>query len=331
MIANQAECSTAESHTIFWITNLDCDLTPILQLIQTLQKTISQNQKSILQNQEICHAIVYQIQKVLRQKSKSFFKSFFSLKEKDYCCILQPKADHQGSKIPFRDFRWIGPYLIEKVLLNNNYIVQKLNTNKTQILHRICLRKYNAEKPPEDNYEETKWQIDDKIVIPKDKHYTIAWEAEFGGHLFDIPIIYTDPNAIDFDESYTQGTDTVIVACSFFKIQAMVKTGKLAPFLTHLYNYLQNLNGGQSQGTETNIDLAQNDNSEQIFEPSTDTETTCEPTTQPPLRQSDTPATLEIDDPTAKSIPLDEPSHLRGDKYNLRPNPNPKYSELYRY
>ena len=27
------------------------------------------------------------------------------LKEKDYCFILQPKADHQGSKIPFRDFR----------------------------------------------------------------------------------------------------------------------------------------------------------------------------------------------------------------------------------
>ena len=29
------------------------------------------------------------------------------LKEKDYCFILQPKADHQGSKIPFRDFHWI--------------------------------------------------------------------------------------------------------------------------------------------------------------------------------------------------------------------------------
>ena len=51
-------------------------------------------------------------------------------KEKDYCFILQPKADHQGSKIPFRDFRWIGPYLVEKVLPNNNYIVRKPNKNK---------------------------------------------------------------------------------------------------------------------------------------------------------------------------------------------------------
>ena len=67
------------------------------------------------------------------------------LKEKDYCFILQPKADHQGSKIPFRNFRWIGPYIVGKVLPNNNYIVRKLNTNKTQILHRIRLRKYNPE------------------------------------------------------------------------------------------------------------------------------------------------------------------------------------------
>ena len=96
------------------------------------------------------------------------------LKEKDYCFILQPKADHQGSKIPFRDFRWIGPYLVEKVLPNNNYIVRKLNTNKTQILRRVRLRKRNPEKPPEDNYQETQRQIDDNIVVPQDDLYTIA-------------------------------------------------------------------------------------------------------------------------------------------------------------
>ena len=31
------------------------------------------------------------------------------LKQADYVFILQPRADHQGSKIPFTDFRWIGP------------------------------------------------------------------------------------------------------------------------------------------------------------------------------------------------------------------------------
>ena len=57
-----------------------------------------------------------------------------TLKGKDYCFTLQPEADQQGSKIPFRDFRWIGPYSVKKLLQNNIYIVQKLKTNKTQIL-----------------------------------------------------------------------------------------------------------------------------------------------------------------------------------------------------
>ena len=78
------------------------------------------------------------------------------LKGKDYCFVLQPKADHQGPKTAIRDFRWTGPYLVEKILSNKNYIVRKINTNKTQILHRIRLRKYNPEKPLEDKYQEAK-------------------------------------------------------------------------------------------------------------------------------------------------------------------------------
>ena len=69
------------------------------------------------------------------------------LKPNDYCFILQPIADHQGSKIPFREYRWTGPYIVEKVLPNENYIVRKLNSNKTQILHRIRQRKNNRIPP----------------------------------------------------------------------------------------------------------------------------------------------------------------------------------------
>ena len=53
------------------------------------------------------------------------------LKEADYVYILQPKADHQGSKIPFTEFRWVGPYIIEKAWTNNNFLVRKNGTNKT--------------------------------------------------------------------------------------------------------------------------------------------------------------------------------------------------------
>ena len=52
---------------------------------------------------------------------------------------------------------------------------------------------------------------------------------------------------------------------------------------------------------------------------------------QPPLRQSDIPSTFEINDPTTKNIPQNEPSHSSGGRYNLRRNSNPKYSEIYRY
>ena len=61
------------------------------------------------------------------------------LKEADYVYILQPKEDHQGSKIPFTEFRWIGPY---KVLPNNNYLVCKIGPNKTQVLHRMRMRQF---------------------------------------------------------------------------------------------------------------------------------------------------------------------------------------------
>ena len=184
------------------------------------------------------------------------------LKEKDYCFILQPKADHQGSKKPFRDFRWIGPYLVAKVLPNNIYIVRKLNTNKTQILHRIRLRKYNPETPPEDNYQEARWQTDDNIVVPQDDLYTIAWEAEFGGKLFDIPIIYTDPNAIDFDESYTKGPDTVIVPRSCFLYSSDGQNKEICPiFYPSVTQTSKPTSNGQSQDIETTTDLTHNDNS----------------------------------------------------------------------
>ena len=47
------------------------------------------------------------------------------LKEAEYVYVLQPKADHQRSKFPFTELRWIGPYVIKKVLPNSNYLVPK--------------------------------------------------------------------------------------------------------------------------------------------------------------------------------------------------------------
>ena len=69
------------------------------------------------------------------------------LKQTDYVCILQRKADHEVSKIPFTDFRWIGPYIIEKLLPNNNYLIRKIGSNKTEILHQMTLRQLKPRQP----------------------------------------------------------------------------------------------------------------------------------------------------------------------------------------
>ena len=160
----------------------------------------------------------------------------------------------------------------------------------------------------------------------------MAWKTEFGGHLFDVPIIYTDPNAIDFDDSHTQGPDTVIVPRSYFHDSNNIQNRETCPISdSPVPQNLKPKSNGQIQDIETAIDLTHNDNSKRTSEPNTDTETTCEPMTQPPIGQSDTPSKFEINDPTTEDIPQAEPSHSRGGTYNLRPNPNPNYSELYRY
>ena len=102
------------------------------------------------------------------------------LNENDYCFILQPIADHQGSKIPFREYRWTGPYIVERVLPNENYIVRKLNSNKTQILHRIRLRKYEPHTVLHDIRPEENLQPDDEVIIPQDDLNVITWETNFG-------------------------------------------------------------------------------------------------------------------------------------------------------
>ena len=88
---------------------------------------------------------------------------------------------------------------------------------------------------------------------------------------------------------------------------------------------------GQSQDIDATTDLTQNDNAEHIYESITDAEITRKPVTQPPLTQSDTSSTLDSNNPTAENTPRKESNYSRGGKYHLRPNPNPNYSEIYRY
>ena len=108
------------------------------------------------------------------------------LKEADYVYILQPKADHQGSKIPFTEFRWIGPFIIENVFPDNNYLVRKIGTNKTQVLHRMTMRQFTPRQPPADIAVKPQEYISDpEVSLHHDDLYARAWEYDFEQPIFD--------------------------------------------------------------------------------------------------------------------------------------------------
>ena len=94
---------------------------------------------------------------------------------------MNPKADTQATKTPFREFRWQGPYKVEKVLPNNKYIVRRLGTNKTQLFQRIRPRKFTPQSPLADIFvRETDWQTDDQMPIEHDDLYAQSWNTNFG-------------------------------------------------------------------------------------------------------------------------------------------------------
>ena len=108
------------------------------------------------------------------------------LKENDYVYILQPKANQQGNKIPFTDFRWIGPYIVVRVLPNNNYVVRKIGTHRTQTLHRMRIRPFQPRSPLQDIQSTPKdWRPDPDVAITNEDLYAKAWETDFGTPIFD--------------------------------------------------------------------------------------------------------------------------------------------------
>ena len=92
---------------------------------------------------------------------------------REYCYALHPKANTQSTKIPFREYLWTGPYIVVKVLPNNNYLIRKLQKNYTQILHRIRLKRCPTDKPvlPKD------YIPDEEVDVFHDDLYAQAWQS----------------------------------------------------------------------------------------------------------------------------------------------------------
>ena len=268
------------------------------------------------------------------------------LKENEYCFVLQPKADNQGSKIPFRDYRWVGPFVVQKVLPNENYIVRRINTNKTQILHRIRLKKFVPNQPLEDNFREQQLQPDEEIVIPQDDLYVITWETDFGEQLItrgNEPIPTSVPNGEQPNAAQPNTCDA-----HENEVDYVITSDKsnLADRASHSRNErliddvtTRNEASEQSRNEEPDWpnpaispkshekslpDTAESPKDKEIF-PYENLRTETDAQKSP--RRGDDIIVPEISENDARNESLSP----RGGKYNLRPNPNPNYSEDYRY
>ena len=290
--------------------------------------------KNFLPTTEFAEELQQRTQIFIDQTKKNIMQSYLKykeyydrkakaaqLQEKDYCLVLQPKADNRGSKKPCRDFRWTGPFVVQKVLPNENYIVRRLNTNKTQILHRIRLKKVVPNVPLEDKYKEEKLQPDESIIIPQDDLYSISWEADFEYELFE-------PRSNDWTDAVTCPPQDAT-------------NGEVDYYVTE--DESSSTNNDESSSNEK----SENDVIEKEIRPrsasSRDASSPLSETPRGTENQNDVTNDLgstEIASNGGADITVpgisekektEENSSLRGGKYNLRPNPNPNFSDESRY
>ena len=164
--------------------DLKLGIRPQQQLIPT-----SRIVQDVLDQTEMIHQDVRKIamQAYIKYKAYYYKKANASKrKEADYVYVLQPKADHEGSKIPFTEFCWIDPYIIEKVLTINNYLVRKIGTNKTQVLHRMGRRQFTPRQRQADIPVKPKeYKSDPEVSLNYDDSYARAWEYDYEQPIFD--------------------------------------------------------------------------------------------------------------------------------------------------
>ena len=300
--------------------------------------------KDFLPTTEFALELQKRTQILIDQTKKNIMQSYLKYKEyydrkakaaplnkKDFNFIMQPKADNQGLKIPFRDYRWIGPYIIENVLPNDSYIVRRLNTNKTQVLHRIRLKKFVPNTPLVDRYSKDKLQPEEEIVVPQDDLYTISWEADFDYEIFEPtqdavphgttqrdaaqasdatendvterrPLIDESPYAAENENDVTEKDE-----CRATNSDAEKPSRADSP------------NGPNAANSPPN---SENNDNDGLNENEEDTNVS--------NRGGDITVPGKSEDEKANEN-SDEHASPRGGKYNLRPNHNPNFTDEYKY
>ena len=225
------------------------------------------------------------------------------------------------TKDRFREYRWTGPYIVEKVLPNENYIVRKLNSNKTQLLHRIRLRKYELNTVLQDIRPEGNLHPDDEIIIPQDDLYVITWETNFGefrnsADTHAIPMCQDDlDNSSNLDND-TATQDEIFTDVDLTSTGPHHEKGARAPDNNFTSEDLESPGLHEND----NFDMIQETCSDRLNEQIDDPESS---------GGSDTIVPEVLDD--ENDVVLVDNKSPRGGKYNLRPNPTANFTDEYRY
>ena len=144
------------------------------------------------------------------------------------------------SKIPFRDFRWIGPYLVDyytKIILSENSI---------KIQPKSSTESASENTTPRNLLKKTIRKLNGRLTIMSLSQKMIYKQLHGKRILVDTYLTFLSYILIltQLISMKVTHRDQILLLFHFpiFLIQAMVKTGKLAPLLTQLYYIPQILN-----------------------------------------------------------------------------------------
>ena len=170
------------------------------------------------------------------------------------------------------------------------------------------MRKFTPQAPLADIFvRETDWQKDDQMTIANDDLYAQSWNTNFGANPFD-----------DIPSDAIHNTEDT----EYVPIQIPDNSRPPSPVSSKN-------SGGSPVDQTTEPDQNHGNDADEIPQQSNDDNNTQK------TRKDVNNATDNDNQKTpenSQNTPLqEEPINTRDEKYNLRPNPNPNYSDTYRY
>ena len=213
-------------------------------------------------------------------------------------------------------------------------------------MHRIRLKKYVPNQPLEDNFREQRLQPDEEIVIPQDDLYIITWETVFGGQQVirgNEPISSSLPNGerpnaaeTNSSDANENGADYIITSDESNQadrtehswierlIDDVTKRNEASEATKNEESDWPNPDvypKSQEKSLPNPVERLKNDENFSEGNPMNENDAQNSPNRRDDIIVS------EISENGARNGSLSP----RGGKYNLKPNPNPNYSEDFRY